>query len=319
MINKYKKFIVSAVVLILSSIVFSGCTPRDPFEKLWERQDVSQVKGEKAELIKTGYELLSNTWKHIGPEVSDPEKRYTGNNLACKNCHLQTGTKKYAAAWVGVTARYPRYRGRENKIGTIQNRINGCMERSMNGRSLPDDSPEMQAMVAYMEWLSEGVPEKTEPVEKGFVKIEIPNRAVDFEHGEKVFIARCAACHQIDGSGVKMNDGVGYTYPPLWGEDSYNHGAGMNRVLTAARFIKANMPFGSTYTNPQLTDEEAYDVAGYIDSKPRPKKADTEKDYPDLSKKPVDSPYPPWNDDFPAVQHQFGPFQPIMDARKKAQ
>jgi len=46
----------------------------------------------------------------------------------------------------------------------------------------------------------------------------------------------------------------------------------MHRVLTAAQFIKGNMPLGTTADEPLLSDEEAYDVAGYINSFTRPLK-----------------------------------------------
>lgn len=36
--------------------------------------------------------------------------------------------------------------------------INGCFERSMNGKRMPSDTPEMKAMLTYMQWLSQGVP-----------------------------------------------------------------------------------------------------------------------------------------------------------------
>jgi thiosulfate dehydrogenase len=101
----------------------------------------------------------------------------------------------------------------------------------------------------------------------------------------------------------------GYLFPPLWGPDSFNNGAGMTRVLTAARFIKARMPLGK----PDLTDDEAYDVAAYMNSHERPQRANLEVDFPDLKRKPVDSPYPPYADEFPIEQHRLGPFQPIRD------
>lgn len=105
----------------------------------------------------------------------------------------------------------------------------------------------------------------------------------------------------------------GYKYPPLWGADSYNNGAGMHRVITAAQFIKGNMPFGqATWVNPKLTDEEAYHLAGYINSFERPRKSNLEKDYPDLKLKPVSTPYGPWADDFSADQHKNGPFPTII-------
>ena len=81
----------------------------------------------------------------------------------------------------------------------------------------------------------------------------------------------------------------------------------MHRVLTAARFIKARMPLGSA----DLTDQEAFDVAAFINSKPRPEMKGLESDYPDRTKKPADTGYGPYADSFPLEQHRFGPFQPI--------
>ena len=77
------------------------------------------------------------------------------------------------------------------------------------------------------------------------------------------------------------------------------------------------MPFGATYENPILSDEECYDVAGYINQKERPVKENLEADFPDLTKKPVSAPYPPYADKFSVEQHQIGPFQPIMDFYKQ--
>jgi thiosulfate dehydrogenase len=129
-----------------------------------------------------------------------------------------------------------------------------------------------------------------------------------------VFSEKCAACHGENGLGVRngaSGDAKGYQFPPVWGPDSYNTGAGMHRVLTAAAFVKNNMPLGATFADPAISDEEAYDVAAYINSQPRPEKADLEKDFPDRLKKPVYAPFPPWIDGFSAEQHKYGPFEPI--------
>lgn len=269
-------------------------------------------------LLKYGFELFAKTPKYIGKNNGNQKMIFTGNGLACKNCHLDLGTKPYSAPLIGIIQRFPQFRGRENKIGTIEERINGCMERSMNGNVLPIESKEMKAMVAYLAWLSRYAPKDGKIKGKGFLKLEIPNRAVNLEHGKKVFATHCIVCHGLDGQGVKSTDGLTYEYPPLWGEDSFNNGAGMTRVITAAQFIKGNMPFGlATYDSPVLTDEEAYDVAGYINQKPRPQKTNPERDFPDIKKKPVSTPYPPYADNFPIEQHQLGPFQPIMAFYKK--
>lgn len=267
--------------------------------------------------LKFGHELFIKTPKYIGPDNGNPDKAYSGNRLACNNCHLQAGTKPFSGSLIGIINRFPQFRGRENKIGTIEERINGCMERSMNGKTMPPNGKEMKAFVKYLTWLSRLAPEDGKTFGQGFVKIEIPERAVNLEHGKQVFTATCIVCHGIDGKGKIAMDGFTYVYPPLWGDDSFNNGAGMTRVITAAQFIKGNMPFGTTYDAPLLSDEEAYDVAGYINQQKRPIKVNPEKDFPDLTRKPVSTPYPPYADSFAIEQHQLGPFQPIMDYYKQ--
>ncbi|MBC2838773.1 c-type cytochrome [Robiginitalea sp. SC105] len=266
--------------------------------------------------IRLGYEVFMNTSVFLGPEQPDPDRLFSGNRLACANCHLNAGTKPFGAPLIGVVKRFPQYRGREDKIGTIEERVNGCMERSMNGRKMPEEMPEMRALIAYLSWLGRYAPKDGKVLGQGFLPLEIPERAVDLVHGEAVFQTHCTVCHGSDGQGQASPAG-GYAYPPLWGDDSFNNGAGMTRVITAAQFIKGNMPFGVTWDRPLLTDEEAYDVAGYINSRLRPDKPNRELDFPDLSKKPVSTPYGPFADPFPPIQHQMGPFQPIMDYYKK--
>jgi thiosulfate dehydrogenase len=53
-----------------------------------------------------------------------------------------------------------------------------------------------------------------------------------------------------------------------------------------------------------------------VNSKPRPSK-DLSKDWPNISKKPIDHPFGPYADGFTEVQHKYGPFKPIIEARKK--
>ncbi|MCF4101112.1 c-type cytochrome [Gillisia sp. M10.2A] len=287
----------------------------------WMPKDIEAALENKSmtKEVEYGYRLVAQSPEYMGPTATDPAMHLTGNNLACVNCHLENGTKPGSASWVGVTNRFPQFSGRSNKEGSIEDRINGCMERSMNGKKLPKESDAMKAIVAYMEWLSEDVPEEREAEFKGFPPIKIPEIAVDLEKGRSLYTIECQVCHGENGQGVRLADTTkGYQYPPLWGEDSYNHGAGMHRVITAAEFIKGNMPFGqATRENPKLTDEEAYHLAGYINSFSRPIKPGTEKDYPDLKLKPVSTPYGPWADDFSESQHKFGPYQPIIEFYKE--
>jgi len=274
------------------------------------------LENDKAnEQIKQGFYLVSESSKFMGPLATDSKLRFSGNNLSCTNCHLNGGTLSGSASWIGVTTRYPQFRGRENKIGTIEERINGCMERSMNGQKLPEKGPQMTAIVAYMKWINSALPKLNKKEIKGYPPIEIPETAVDLNQGKMIYEKECALCHGEKGEGIRYAENRrGYQYPPLWGEDSYNDGAGMHRVLTAAAFIKSNMPYlQADWENPKLTDQEAYHVAGYINSFQRPRKQNKSVDFPDRKRKPVSTPYGPWADNFSAEQHKFGPFPPIID------
>jgi len=267
--------------------------------------------GPAGEQIKLGRALIAETPKYLGPEMPDPAKRVAGNHLACQSCHLNAGQQAQALGFVGITARFPQYRGRENREVTLAERINGCFERSLNGRALPEDSPEMQAMLAYLAWLSQDLPPGAQVAGQGLPPIDLLERAASPELGQQIYATRCALCHQPDGQGLWRNPAQpeqGYVYPALWGPDSFNTGAGMARVITAAKYIQANMPLGT----PNLSHAEAFDVAAYINSQARPVKAGLEQDFPDRSKKPVDAAFPPWADSFSAEQHKYGPFQPMM-------
>ena len=268
--------------------------------------------------IKYGYLLITKTPEYIGPQASDESKRLAGNNLTCNNCHLSAGRKTGSGSFVGVFNRFPEFSGRENKTSTLADRINGCMERSMNGVAMDTTSEEMQAIIAYMEWLSKDVPPDQEKIYKGYRSITIPDIKADTARGHELYALHCLVCHQADGKGYAIpgRNFSGYLYPPIGGDDSFNNGAGMHRVITSAEFIKWNMPFGATTESPVLTDDEAYHVAAYINSFERPIKAHLDQDYPDKKLKPVSAPYGPWADDFSQEQHQYGPFQPIMEYYK---
>lgn len=266
-------------------------------------------EGPEGEMVSYGHKLITETYKYIGPEVK--KGAITGNNLACSSCHLNAGTKAYAAPYIGLSGVFPTYIGRENKIESLEERINGCFERSMNGETISTDSREMRAIISYIKHLSKHIPIGERLKGQGFIKVNIPARSANQKGGKAIFKQYCVSCHGENGQGKrkgKIGDGKGYLYPPLWGNDSFNDGAGMARLLTATRFIKGNMPLGATDENPILTDEEAYDVAAYINSFARPEKTNKGLDYPDLSKKPKDCPYPPYLDKINNEQHRFGPF-----------
>lgn len=276
--------------------------------------------GPHRDLVQYGHELTTRTFAHIGPEVQDVRRRLAGNNLACASCHQQAASKPFAMPWSGVTATFPQYRGREDDVSTVEERVNGCMERSMNGKPLALDSREMKAFVTYIAFLSQGIPVGAEVKGAGMVPSKMPNRRADVAAGGKVYEAKCAVCHGADGQGVragKPGDAQGYTFPPLWGNDTFNNGAGMNRMIMATRFIKHNMPLGSSHDAPQLSDDEAYDVAAFMLSKPRPVKANLEADFPARWNKPVDSAFPPYLLGASPDQHRFGPFPPLAEKQKQ--
>jgi thiosulfate dehydrogenase len=111
--------------------------------------------------------------------------------------------------------------------------------------------------------------------------------------------------------------GAEYIYPPLWGPHSYNTGAGLFRLSRFAGYVRDNMPYNqSNHQSPNLSDEECWDVAAFVNSQPRPAK-NLSQDWPDISKKPIDHPFGPYTDGFSEMQHKFGPFEPIIAKRKK--
>jgi thiosulfate dehydrogenase len=262
-------------------------------------------------LVKYGYALFTDTANQIGPVAADPAKRFAKSSLTCQNCHLKAGAQPYSVPLIGVWGQFPQYRGREGEIGTLEERINGCLERSMNGRVMPLDGTEMKAYLAYMKWLSTGIPDGAKLIGAGTKSVKEPGRAADLDRGAKVFAETCSSCHGKDGLGQRAVTGVGYQYPPLVGPESYNNGAGMTRILTAAAFVRHNMPLGTTFETPLLSDTDAYDVAAYMNSLERPARSNLDKDFPNKLQKPVDTPYGPYADGFPAEQHKFGPFDPI--------
>lgn len=287
--------------------------------KDWVKPDESTIPNNLfGDTVRYGKALVSETYKYIGPEVADKNMRYAGNNFACASCHQEAGTKKWSAPFMATMPNFPQYRNRDETIGSIEGRVNGCMERSMNGRALPEDGKEMRAIVTYMHWLSQGIPVGAKVQGAEFPQVDrkmIMSRSADPIAGKKVYTEHCASCHGVNGEGVKREGKAnGYEYPALWGKDSYNTGAGMFRVIRAADWIVANMPLGADNHNRILTDAQAYDVAAYINDydKPRTVKKEREKDFPDVKVKVPDSDIAPYNDDKNRHQHKFGPYKGII-------
>ncbi len=228
---------------------------------LFKVPDESTIPGGKeGEMIRRGRQLVTQTPREL--------PRYALNALRCTNCHLKEGTVAYAAPWVGVISRYPRISPRSGKNITLAQRIQGCFLRSLNGVAPAEDSEPMQAIIAYMAWLSHDVPPGFKVDNFGFPSLEhprIPNR----QRGKELFQEHCAVCHGEDGGGRLGEEPrrLPYGFPPVWGDQSFNAAAGMAQLNYAAAFIKRKMPFTAGGT---LTDQEAYDIADFVIHQPRP-------------------------------------------------
>lgn len=220
-------------------------------------------KGADGEEIHYGYQLVDST--------NDLLPENVGNNLSCSSCHAGAGLNENVSPLVGVSSTFPQYRPREGKEFTIEDRINGCFLRSMNGQKLENDSKEMKAMVAYFDYISQGVPKNANrPWAKpnSIDNLPVPN----INDGKELYGTSCISCHAADGSGTGANTG-----PALWGENSFNDGAGLGRLSKMAGFIQNNMPIGQENT---LTDQQAADLAAYILSQERPVWKGHEGDWP---------------------------------------
>jgi thiosulfate dehydrogenase len=235
--------------------------------------------------------------------------------MNCQNCHVEAGTRSYGNSFAAVTSTYPKFRERSGKTESIEYRINECMERSLNGKIIDENSREMKAMLAFFHWLGKDVPKNVKPEGSGIVEIPFIQRAADPQKGKKIYENMCQRCHGPNGEGALWPDSTSYIYPPLWGTGSFNVSAGLYRLSRLAAFIKYNMPYAATFVPPQLTDEEAWDVAAFISSQPRPEKRFS-YDWPKIESKPVDHPFGPYADGFSELQHKYGPFQPIKAAKE---
>lgn len=276
----------------------------------WKGPDATYApQNDTGELIRYGHELIVNTAAYLGPKGSVAK---ITNGMNCQNCHMEAGNKIWGNNYGAVASTYPKFRERSGSEEDLYKRVSDCMERSLNGQTLPPDSREMQAILQYINWLGHDVPKNEVPNGAGIFNLPYLNRAADPAKGHQVYAAKCASCHGPEGKGLLAADGKTYTYPPMWGEHSYNIGAGLYRISRFAGYVKYNMPFGANHQNPQLSDEECWDVAAFVNSQPRPS-VDISADWPNLLGKPVDHPFGPFADGFSEKQHKYGPFKPIKD------
>jgi thiosulfate dehydrogenase len=221
-----------------------------------------------AELRDSAYRASAFRGRGILLATRDSLPRNVGNSLRCASCHLKEGLQPGAMPWVGAYARFPQYRPRSGKVDLIEDRINDCFRRSMNGRALDPAGRDMRDIVSYFAFLSTGVPVGAQTEGEGLPKLQ-PLQG-DVRRGASVFTSTCVRCHGANGQGTQLA-------PPLWGPRSYNVGAGMARIVTAASFIHAVMPIDRAQ---QLTPQQAFDVATYINTRPRPDFPPKVRDWP---------------------------------------
>jgi thiosulfate dehydrogenase len=308
-----------AIALKFNPTLFTPGSPshdkEHPRLTLWRAPDIGSISNDaQGEAILYGRELIVRTANYLGPRGSVMQ---ISNGMNCQNCHLEAGTKPFGNNYGAVASTYPKFRARSGGPESIEKRVNDCFERSLNGKPLDSLSREMRALVSYITWLGKDVRKGDKAEGSGLLEIEWLPRAADPIKGRKLYLQHCNICHGRNGEGQKISaDSPGYIYPPLWGENSFNTGAGLFRISNLGRYIYANMPNGATFENPILSPEQAWDIAAYVESMPRPDKKFA-GDWPKVDTKPVDYPFGPYADSFPEKQHKFGPFGEIMDQVKK--
>lgn len=308
-------------IVILNQVLFTSAATTDEFSipnnrvstDDWQAPDINTLPNDdEGNRIRYGRELIVNTALFFGPKGKIAA---ITNGMNCQNCHVDGGVIPFAGCFSAVASTYPRYRERSGRVESIEFRVNDCLVRSLNGQPIDSSSSEMQAMVAYLKWLGKDVSGHQKPKGAGLEDLAFLDRAADPEKGKAVFVSKCISCHGENGQGLLNHDSSFYLYPPLWGPHSFNVSAGLYRISRLASFVKNNMPFGlASHDAPQLTDEEAWDVAAFVVSQPRPEKFFAE-DWPKKETKPVDYPFGPYADNFSDQQHKYGPFVPIQKAK----
>ena len=254
-------------------------SPKKTSEKAGELQ-YNPPKPEDApqeirDVVLLGHNILTETKKNL--------PAYVGNDLNCHNCHFEGGItqggKNGSISYVGVAAKYPKYRNRQDYSVDLMTRVNNCLMRSLNGKPLPPESKEMTAILTYFHWISKGVPIYADIPWLGLKPLE-SNHNPDKANGKILFAENCASCHGLNGQGGaqqgKMAKNGGHETgkkghdengPPLWGDKSFTDGAGMSKLENLASFAYYNMP----RHDPDLSEEQALDIAAYVTAQPRPK------------------------------------------------
>lgn len=230
-----------------------------------------------SEEIRRGFRIFTNT--------PSEAPRLAPGGMSCTNCHMNGGQREKSLPLVGMAGIFPEYNRRSGRLVSLGDRITDCFLRSENTtggtlslEELPTPtSRDVLAVSAYLTWLSRGSQVGQNPWWRGQNAIAaatlIPVDKLDPRKGEVIYGDRCVTCHGPDGQGVAIGDKKA---GPLWGPGSWNDGAGAARVYTLAGMIRYSMP----YLEPgNMTDEDAQQLAAFINSKPRPVFPFKERDY----------------------------------------
>lgn len=306
--------VIKSVEILSTAVTTAASTDYDSTWKSPSLFTDRTLEGKDRALVIYGQALIAHTSLYLGPHGKIAA---ISNGMNCQNCHLNAGKKTWGNNYGAVASTYPRFRDRSGTIETIYKRVSDCFERSLNGTAPDSTSEEYQAIEAYIRWVGQDVPKGVTPKETGIYKLPFLDRAADPMKGKLVYQNQCQRCHGENGEGQLALNKLEYEYPPLWGEHSYNSGAGLYRLSRFAGFVYSNMPNNeANHDNPKLTVEESWDVAAYVNSKPRPGK-NLKNDWPDISKKPIDHPFGPYTDGFSEIEHKYGPFKPILAKREQ--
>ena len=244
-------------VVFLVSIFLAVSAQAETKTRFTPPSEASLPADKFGELVLEGKDLFVHTDKLRG--------KYVGNNLKCVNCHMDAGRHADASPLWAAYTMYPALRKKTGRVDTFEERLQGCFKYSMNGTAPPAGSRELVALTTYSYWLASNAPVGVSLPGRGYPKLKNPAQTPSIERGAKVYAAQCSICHGQNGAGTQVDTTT--VFPPLWGKDSFNWGAGMHRIDTAAGFIKANMPLSKPNS---LSDQEAWDVASFINSRERP-------------------------------------------------
>jgi thiosulfate dehydrogenase len=275
-----KGALAGAVVALGSVVAITGCrggpdrgAPNRFDDASWTAPTEAEIPNDSmGASIRRGLYLLRFTPESL--------PRYATSSLRCTSCHQNDGTRVTSAPLTGSHARFPRYLQRSAAVVTLADRVNYCLTRSLAGNALPHDSREMADILAYLAFISRDIPVgHKSAMADGLVPMK-DTIVGDTARGRQLFASTCTLCHGPTGAGVAP-------FPALWGPTSFSIGASMARQERAASFIFHNMPQSSPGS---LTAQQAFDLAAFIDSHPRPDSPGKENDWPNGGA-PRDVPY----------------------------